>query len=110
MTTSDTMNDTRHQGQRWLAWAVLVASVIEVIAPVVTANGPGSSPGDGSGSDLLITPVGWAFSIWGVIYTLAIVQAVAVLVVATRGIWTYAAVVAAVLIAAVTVAVCLRSS
>lgn len=58
----------------------LVAAVLEVVAPLVTVNGPGSSPGDGSGPELLITPVGWAFSIWGVIYTLAIVQAIAVLV------------------------------
>ena len=68
------------RGTRVLAWAVLVAAVLEVVAPVATINGPGASPGGGSGAELLITPVGWAFSIWGVIYTLAIVQAVAVLV------------------------------
>ena len=62
-----------------MAWAVLTAAVLEVVAPVVTINGPGASPGGGSGPDLLITPVGWAFSIWSVIYTLAIVQAVVVL-------------------------------
>ena len=67
-------------GRRPLAWAVLAAAVVEVVAPVVTINGPGSSPGAGSGPDLLITPVGWAFSIWGVIYTLAIAQAIGVLV------------------------------
>ncbi|QCW51874.1 MFS transporter [Nocardioides dongxiaopingii] len=67
------------RGTRALAWAVLVASVVQVVAPVVTINGPGSSPGAGSGPDLLITPPGWAFSIWGVIYTAAIVQAVWVL-------------------------------
>ncbi|KQX75101.1 hypothetical protein [Aeromicrobium sp. Root472D3] len=70
-------------GGRGLAWAVLAAAVLEVVAPLVTINGPGSSPGSGSGPDLLITPVGWAFSIWGVIYTLAIVQAVSVLVTRT---------------------------
>jgi hypothetical protein len=79
-TTSSTATTTHHQSGRTLAWALLVAAVIEVVAPVVTINGPGSSPGGGSGPDLLITPVGWAFSIWGVIYTLAIVQAVAALV------------------------------
>ncbi|WP_134766767.1 hypothetical protein [Nocardioides sp. 1609] len=67
------------RGTRPLAWAVLAASVAQVVAPVVTINGPGSSPGAGSGPDLLITPPGWAFSIWGVIYTAAIVQAVWVL-------------------------------
>ncbi|MCD9199104.1 hypothetical protein [Aeromicrobium wangtongii] len=80
----ETRDETRpartHAAPRWLAWAVLAAAVVEVVAPVITANGPGSSPGEGSGPELLITPVGWAFSIWGVIYTLAIVQAVAVLV------------------------------
>lgn len=70
-----------HDGTRGLAVLVLVASILEVVAPVVTINGPGSSPGAGSGPELLITPVGWAFSIWGVIYTLTIAQAVAVLVV-----------------------------
>ena len=67
----------RRRGSGPLAWAVLAASVLQVAAPVVTIFGPGSSPGAGSGPDLLITPVGWAFSIWAVIYALAIVQAVA---------------------------------
>lgn len=64
---------------RALLWAVLVAAILQVVAPVVTINGPGASPGGGSGPELLITPVGWAFSIWGVIYALAIAQAVAAL-------------------------------
>ncbi|MGA8211795.1 MAG: hypothetical protein WB441_06265 [Nocardioidaceae bacterium] len=68
-------------GSRPLAWGVLVAAVLEVVAPAVTIYGPGTSPGAGAGPELLITPVGWAFSIWGVIYSLAIAQAVAVLVV-----------------------------
>ncbi|MEV7395941.1 hypothetical protein [Aeromicrobium sp. NPDC092404] len=67
-------------GTRSLAWGVLAAAVLQVIAPVITINGPGASPGSGSGPDLLITPVGWAFSIWGVIYALAIAQAIGVLV------------------------------
>lgn len=71
---------SRSAGTRQLAWLVLAAAIVEVVAPLVTINGPGSSPASGSGPELLITPVGWAFSIWGVIYTLAIVQAVAVLV------------------------------
>lgn len=68
------------RGTRALAWAVLAASILQVVAPIITSNGPGRSPGDGSGPELLITPVGWAFSIWGVIYALAIGQAIAVLV------------------------------
>lgn len=76
----DSLTTASRTGTRPLAWAVLAAAVLEVVAPLITINGPGASPGAGSGPDLLITPVGWAFSIWGVIYTLAIVQAVVVLV------------------------------
>lgn len=71
--------DAATDQHRPLAWAVLATAVLQVVAPVVTINGPGASPGSGSGAELLITPVGWAFSIWGVIYTLAIVQAVSAL-------------------------------
>ncbi|WP_139983824.1 hypothetical protein [Nocardioides litoris] len=67
-----------------LPWIVLVAALAQVVAPAVTINGPGASPGSGAGADLLITPVGWAFSIWGVIYTLAIAQAVAGVLPAAR--------------------------
>ncbi len=74
------MSSTASAGTRSVAWAVLVAAVLEVVAPVVTINGPGASPASGSGPELAITPVGWAFSIWGVIYGLAIAQAIAVLV------------------------------
>lgn len=81
MTVSDqTMTAQRPTGTKQLAWVVLIASVLQVVAPLVTTNGPGRSPGDGSGPELLITPVGWAFSIWGVIYALAIAQAISVLV------------------------------
>lgn len=69
-----------HPRQRRLANAVLAAAVLQVVAPIATISGPGASPGSGSGAELLITPVGWAFSIWGVIYALAIVQAVSTMV------------------------------
>lgn len=59
-----------------LSLAVLVAAVLQAVAPAVTILGPGASPGSGSGAELLITPAGWAFSIWGPIYALAICQAV----------------------------------
>lgn len=78
--TTDRSTRSHAPGTRLFAWAVLVASVLQVVAPVVTISGPGSSPAGGSGPELLITPVGWAFSIWGVIYALAIVQAVLALV------------------------------
>lgn len=79
MTTSEAKPAQQQSGSRSLAWVVLAAAVAEVIAPVVTITGSGSSPGAGSGPDLLITPVGWAFAIWGVIYALAIAQAISVL-------------------------------
>lgn len=69
--------DTRG-GTRGLGVLVLIAAVLQVVAPAITINGPGTSPG-GSGAELLISPAGWAFSIWGVIYALAIVQAVVAL-------------------------------
>lgn len=64
---------------RRLGGIVLATAIMQVIAPALTLNGLGESPGSGAGPDLLITPVGWAFSIWGVIYALAIAQAIAVL-------------------------------
>lgn len=76
----------RSTGSRTWAWAVLATAVLQVVSPVVTINGPGSSPGDGAGPELLITPVGWAFSIWGVIYALAAAQAVGVLVAGSDGV------------------------
>ena len=77
--SSTTPSAARTPGTRALAWAVLAAAVLEVVAPAITLNGPGSSPDAGSGPELLITPAGWAFSIWGVIYALAVAQAVGVL-------------------------------
>lgn len=69
-----------------LAWAVLVTAIVQAVAPLLTFNGANESPGQGAGPDLLITPAGWAFSIWGVIYLLAIVQGVAVVVTRASGI------------------------
>lgn len=82
--TDDTAVTTHRSSP--LAWTVLVAALLQVAAPLTTLNGPGASPSEGSGPDLLITPVGWAFSIWSVIYLLTIGQAIAVLAVRTAGI------------------------
>lgn len=84
MTTHAPARPTAAQ-RRLLPIAVLVAAILQTVTPLVTINGPGSSPGEGSGPELLITPVGWAFSIWGVIYTLAIVHAIAALVTRSPG-------------------------
>lgn len=83
MSTNVGSHRIRRTAARPLAWAVLAASVLQVVAPIVTISGPGASPGNGSGPELLITPVGWAFSIWSVIYALAIAQAVAALLLRT---------------------------
>lgn len=73
-----TESNRQTPGRRAAAWALLAAAVIEVIAPAVVFGASGSTPGAG-GPELLINPAGWAFAIWGVIYGLAIAQAVGVL-------------------------------
>ncbi len=78
--TSQTSASSSRRGEAPLAWAVLGAAVLQVVAPLVTFGATGTTPGSDSGADLLISPVGWAFAIWGAIYTLAIAQAIAVLV------------------------------
>lgn len=83
---TSTSERASRQGTRVLAWLVLAAAIGEVVAPVITINGPGASPGTGAGPELLITPVGWAFAIWGVIYALAIIQAVTVLVIGAEAV------------------------
>lgn len=62
-----------------LAALVLVLAVAQAAAPVLTSFLGGAEP-DESTVDLLITPAGWTFSIWGLIYLLAIVTSLAVLV------------------------------
>lgn len=59
-------------------WVLLAAALLQVAAPAVQSLLDVAQPADGS-DDLLITPVGWTFSIWGVIYLLAIVHAVVAL-------------------------------
>lgn len=69
--------DTTTRTSTGLTWAVLVTAIAQAVAPLLTFNGTDESPGRGAGPDLLITPVDWAFSIWGLIYALAIIQAIA---------------------------------
>lgn len=59
-------------------WLLLGVAVLQVAAPAVQRLLDVSQPADGS-DGLLITPAGWTFSIWGVIYLLAIVHAVVTL-------------------------------
>lgn len=72
------MTSTVARTDRRLAGALLLAAILQVAAPVVQALNDVSQPGDGS-EDLLITPEGWAFSIWSLIYLLAFVHAVVTL-------------------------------
>lgn len=67
-----------------LAATVLVLAVAQAVTPVLTSVLGGAQP-DESTVDLLITPAGWTFSIWGLIYLLAIVTGVAVLVRGSTG-------------------------
>lgn len=60
---------------RRLGWTLLGAAILQVVAPTVQRLLDVSQPADGS-EDLLVTPAGWTFSIWGLIYLLAIVHAV----------------------------------
>lgn len=69
------MSDTAVRTDRRLGWALLAAAIIQVVAPVVQSLSDVEQPSDGS-ENLLITPAGWAFSIWSLIYLLAIVHAV----------------------------------
>lgn len=48
-------------------WTVLVLAVAQVLAGAVATAVGGGRPGGTGGSDLLLTPAGWAFSIWGVV-------------------------------------------
>ena len=48
-------------------WGVLVLAALQVLAAVVATAAGGGPPGGTGGSDLLVTPAGYAFSIWGVV-------------------------------------------
>lgn len=62
-----------------LAVTVLVLAVAQAVTPVLTSVLGGAQP-DESTVDLLITPAGWTFSIWGLIYLVVVVAAFAVAV------------------------------
>lgn len=61
-----------------LAWLTLLAAIGQAIAPVIARWSGGASP-DEATTDLFITPAGYTFSIWGVIYALSIATAACVL-------------------------------
>lgn len=61
-----------------LAGVAVVGAIAQVLAPAVPFAGVGASPNE-STVDLLITPAGYTFSIWSVIYLLSLVLAGVVL-------------------------------
>ncbi|QMW66376.1 MFS transporter [Mumia sp. ZJ1417] len=79
MTTSPTTS-TPTRPSRALAWVVLVAAIVQVVTPAVQALGDLGAPPSSQGDDLLITPSGYTFSIWSLVYLLTIAYAIAVLV------------------------------
>ena len=79
MTTSTTPR-TPTRPSPVLAWVVLAVAVLQVVTPAVQALGDLGAPPSSQGDDLLITPSGYTFSIWSIIYALTIAYAVAVVV------------------------------
>ncbi|MEW9855417.1 hypothetical protein [Novosphingobium sp. M1R2S20] len=73
-----TTYSTRDQSGGALARiAVIVFAVLQILTPMLPELGLGRSIGERSDSvRTLITPAGWAFSIWGALYTGSIVFAV----------------------------------
>ena len=55
-----------------LAWTVLILSVAQAVAVIIPLALFGGEPND-DGVDLLISPAGYAFAIWAVIYVLSAV-------------------------------------
>ncbi|GAA3539028.1 hypothetical protein AFL01nite_29600 [Aeromicrobium flavum] len=72
------MTSTNVHTDRRLGWVLLAAAIAQIVAPIVQTVADVSQPGDDSES-LLITPAGWAFSIWSLIYLLALAHAVVTL-------------------------------
>ncbi|MGH1564293.1 hypothetical protein [Mumia sp. DW29H23] len=68
-----------------LAWAVLGAALLQVVVPAFQALGDLGAPPSSQGEDLLITPAGYTFSIWSLVYLLTIVYGVVVVVKRTTG-------------------------
>ena len=69
---------------RSLLAVVLLASILQAAAPVIPFTGNGAQPNE-STTDLLITPAGYTFSLWGLIYALSIVTAAAMLLKGSTG-------------------------
>lgn len=82
-TSGTTQAPTRHPHA--LAWAALAAAVAQVVSPAVQALADLGAPASAQGDELLITPAGYTFSIWSLVYLLSFGYAVAVVVTRTTG-------------------------
>lgn len=67
-----------------ITWLAAILAVVQAVAPVVPFSGVGASPNE-STTDLLITPAGWTFSIWSLIYALSIAFGIVVVWKKTTG-------------------------
>ncbi|WP_370616957.1 hypothetical protein [Mumia sp. Pv 4-285] len=79
MTTSTTLSAPTRPSPA-LSWAVLAAAVVQVAVPAVQAIWSLGAPASSQGDDLLITPAGYTFSIWSLVYLLTIAYGIVVLV------------------------------
>lgn len=84
MTTSTTSR-TPTRPSPALAWVALGAAVVQVVTPAVQALGDLGAPPSSQGDDLLITPSGYTFSIWSLIYLLTLVYGAAVILKRSTG-------------------------
>src|SRR5688500_3623743 len=56
-------------GSRWPRLAVIIAALLQILTPLFPQFGIGEPIGSQSDAvRTLITPAGWAFSIWGALY------------------------------------------
>lgn len=73
---ADTTLDTRHV-HRW-RWAALALAVAQLFTPAAITQVYGEFLSTGATNQALITPAGWAFSIWGLITLLCALTCAAV--------------------------------
>lgn len=67
MATTDFSTASQSQSIRWL---VIIAALLQVLVPLLPSLGIGERIGSQSDEvRTIITPAGWAFSIWGPLYT-----------------------------------------
>jgi hypothetical protein len=74
MATSSTLS---HSASSFSRLAPIVCAILQILTPILPQLGVGEPIGEQSDSvRTLITPAGWAFSIWGALYTGSLVFAI----------------------------------